>query len=212
MKKKQVYALLGSVVFFLIWSLYVFYPNPTDLAKSIHRVFNPPISPADFDHLFVKIENDPSSIELAVKDTFPYQYDWVTYNKPWYFPTPQEIIKKGKGDCKTRLLVLASVLEARKIPYSMSASPTHVWINYEGRSFARNELPEMQIMSVNEYGKRVVTVPKVKWKRSARLFKEGFWDYMPNEKKTLFLIGVFPSFLIFFWKDFPPHRFLRGQK
>ncbi len=51
---------------------------------------------------------------------------------PWYFPTTSEALKEGMGDCQGRALVLASILAAKHIPYSLHMSFDHIWVDYPG--------------------------------------------------------------------------------
>ena len=97
---------------FVLWILFVLYSNPLNLIISIQRVLN--------------FDADPAAIEKAVLAIIPYRYDWELYGMPWYCPTIEEVLARGKGDCKARALVLASVLEAKSIPYQVYSSPMHM--------------------------------------------------------------------------------------
>lgn len=176
------------------------------LFLSIYRVFNPPIDSTieEIEHLAEKTAGKTEKeIELFVKRAFPYQYDWQTYSLPWYFPTTKEAITKRKGDCKTRFIITASIFEYRKMPYSILASPTHIWIDYAGREENSSENKKIAIISSNDEGKSILTSPKeINWKNSSRSFWKGFWKYMPSEKKSLLLFNLGISFLFIFFPKY----------
>ena len=63
----------------------------------------------------------------------PYLYDWQTVGVPWYFPTTREVVEEGRGDCESRALVLASILEQKGIPWTLTMSIDHLWVDYPGK-------------------------------------------------------------------------------
>ena len=189
-----------ALCFLLGWVLLTFYPRPADLVLSVYRVFRPPIN-ADYiaaqAHLFADLD-DPVAIERRVSELFPYRYDWVAYNRPWYFPTVDEAFLVMTGDCKTHLLVLASILEYRGIPYSFSASPTHVWVEYPGKRETRGENAYVAFFSADpESGARSWKRPTtVDLRRSLDSFWTAFWHYMPPHKKQTLATGFVLSILL----------------
>ncbi len=189
-----------AILFFLGWVLLTFYPRPTDLVRSLYRVFRPPVDAeyvAVHAHLFADLE-DPGAIDRRVSELFPYRYDWVSWNKPWYFPTVDEAFLAMTGDCKTRLIVLASVLEYRGIPYSFSASPTHVWVDYPGKSETRGENARVAFFSADsDSGARNWGIPSgVDLRLSLKSFWTAFWWYMPPHKKLSLAAGLVFSLLL----------------
>ena len=189
--KRTVRLRLFALSFFAAWVLFTLYPDPTDLVKSVYRVFRPPINAslaAAFEQQFVGLE-EAHAIDAKVQSEFPYQYDWVTYNLPWYFPTVDEAFANMAGDCKTRLVVLASVLESRGIPYSISVSPTHIWVEYEGKRANRIENAEVALFS--SAGDGMLAIPAhFEWRRSFDSFWTAFWTYMPNDRKLFLGAGL----------------------
>ena len=186
-----------AVFIFLFWTLLTLYPRPADLARSVYRVFRPPVN-ADFvaarADLFAHAETG-REIDRAVRQAFPYQYDWVTFGMPWYFPSIDEAFLSMAGDCKTRLLVLASVLESRGIPYSIAVSPTHVWVEYEGKSSNVIENAGVTLFS-SETGTLQLPVD-IDLRRSVDSFWTAFWHYMPADRKASLLIGFGLAFALF---------------
>ncbi len=182
---------LIRVLFLILWILFILYPNPLDLAKSIYRLKVPPINPHAEEVLSLAEEigsKDPFVIEEYVKKVIPYQYDWIVYNRPWYFPTVEEVFKNNTGDCKSKMIVLASVLQFHKKEYMISASPVHLWVDYEGKKETAIEKKELVLFSHAE--RLEFQVPKIDLINSSEIIKRCFWDYMPQNKKTSLFVGV----------------------
>ncbi len=208
MAKRTLGLRLFAVGFFLAWVLFTLYPRPADLLRSVYRVFNPPVNgeyAASFVHLFEDSE-DAAAIDRQVKASFPYQYDWVTFNVPWYFPTVEEAFERMAGDCKTQLVVLASMLEARGIPYTISVSPTHVWVDYEGKEPSRIENAQVAMFTApgageasSEYSFRELfrAPAQLDLARSFEVFWIAFWDYMPPDRKVSLAVGLVISIILF---------------
>ncbi len=186
--------ILLSLIFLFLWFLFVLYPNPYKLIQSVYRFFNPPICTESVIDIIKEVEEkNPSEIEKHVLKNINYRYDWETYRHPWYFPTVAEVIEKGEGDCKSRLVVIASIFEKMEIEYTFLFSTTHVWIDYNKKEPTENEKKSIAIFSKKEGFK----VPdEVNWKSSRQTLKTAFWDYMPQQKKAMFLSGPFFSILL----------------
>ncbi len=187
---------LWGVLFLILWTLFTLYPQPTDLTKSIYRLIRPPINPSSPGVLLIADQipkEDISNIERFIKTAIPYKYDWQTYNLPWYFPTVEEVFEKGAGDCKARMIVTASVLEVHKESYTINTSPTHVWVDYKGKKDTSIENENVAFLSRGE--KSNIQIPKIDLNNSYKTIKEGFWGYMPENKKTMLNVN-FQFFLI----------------
>lgn len=190
------------LIFFCLWTLFVLYPNPYRLVVSIYRTFNPPVDVAAV-ALIDEVPEDPREIEDFVLDTVPYEYNWQTYGVPFYFPTPQEVIAKDGGDCKSRFILLASLFEAKGIPYQQSFSLSHFWIDYEGKESIAIEQEENALLRRTEEGFKV-QLPQEELRESAEALWEGFWIYMPLHRKILFLLGFPMTVMIGFFMNRKP--------
>lgn len=128
----------------LLWIMLTLYPNPMLLTRSILHAINPPVDAAAVANWANELPNDPAYIERQVLDRYvPYSVPWQTYGVPWYYPTTREVVAAGQGDCEARMLVLASILKAKGIPYRIEASFDHIWVEYPGKQ--TNPLEDQQL-------------------------------------------------------------------
>jgi len=185
-----------------LWVLLVLYPNPANLVVSIKRVFYPEIDTTSIAQLANALPDDPADIEREVLLLVPYSCDWETYGMPWYFPTAKEIIQKGEGDCKARAIILASVLDAKGISYSINLSITHMWVDYEEKTETVAENSEIQYSQHNpQTGERSFQLPPLSAAENTKNIKAlsgGFWTPMPLLKKLLLTIGLTALFVLRF--------------
>ena len=167
------------------------YPNPLKLGVSVQRLFSPDVDPVAVETIVGGFPSEPTAIERAVLKEIPYRYDWEVYSMPWYFPTVEEIMKNGQGDCKARALVLASILEAKNIPYRINCSPIHVWVEYQGKAETSLENPRVKFyQETPKTGERRFQFPRIPLREVADSFRDGFWNPMPDERKALLLSGL----------------------
>lgn len=185
-------------LFLAAWVLLVFYPNPGNLTNSIYRLYNPPVMPYAVTDIAKTLEyNSPCEIKEFVYGEIPYRFDWETYNMPWYFPTLEEALYKGSGDCKARFLLFASILEELEIPYTKNISLTHIWVDYEGKPENTLENYAESLIIVDREGRINFSLPRPDLHRSMQNFYRGFWKTMPADKKLLLLAG-FSLTVVFF--------------
>jgi len=165
---------LIKILFLALWILLVLYPNPRHLADSLHRLNNPPVMPLAVSDLAGNLKDyTPCEIKEFVYSEIPYRFDWEVYNMPWYFPTLEEALQNGSGDCKARYLLFASLLEELQIPYYKSISLTHIWVGYEGKPENDLENLEASLIIVNQEGETRLSLPRADLKRSWRTFYQG---------------------------------------
>ncbi|KAB3531513.1 transglutaminase domain-containing protein [Alkaliphilus serpentinus] len=182
--------ILHMMIFLTMWTLFTLYPNPYRLVVTVHRFFEPAISPSAVKDILPEVKDlSPAEIEAYVIKKIPYQFDWQTYGLPLYFPTAEEAIVHGRGDCKGRFVVLASIFEALEIPYTQSFSLSHFWVHYEGKVETKLEASSNALLLRTEEGTKL-QIPKEDLKEIYETLKEGFWDYMPLHRRTLFVAGL----------------------
>ena len=176
---------------FILWIVFVLYPNPLNLIISVQRVINFDTDPAAVESVLSDLPSDPADIEKAVLAMIPYRHDWELYGMPWYCPTVEQVLEKGKGDCKARALVLASVLEARNVTYQVRSSPMHIWADYEGKNETSTENPRVEYYQYDpETGERRFQIPQIKLREAMDYFGDAFWNPMPDSRKALLISGL----------------------
>jgi len=175
---------------FILWIVFVLYPNPLNFILSVQRLRNFDADPGAVEFIVNDFPSDPVAIEKAVLARIPYRHDWEVYSMPWYCPTIDEVLERGTGDCKSRALVLASVLEAKNIPYQINLSPTHVWVNYESKQETSIENDQVQFYEYDpETGERRLQIPHIGLSRVMNAFWGSFWDPMPDSRRALLISG-----------------------
>ena len=175
----------------ILWVLLVLYPNPLSLVASMRRLATPSVDAAAVESLAASLPSDPAAIEEWVLQNIPYQYDWQVYGMPWYYPTVDEVLKNGAGDCKARAIVLASILEAKGIPYEINSSPTHVWVHYDGKADTSLENAGAGFYEVDpQTGARSLDIPSISFSEVMDTTWQGFWPPMPLARKILLVSGL----------------------
>jgi hypothetical protein len=176
---------------FILWILFVLYPNPLNLIISIQRVLNFDADPGAVEFMLNDLPSDPVDIEKAVLARIPYRYDWEVYSMPWYCPTVGEVLERGEGDCKARALVLASVLEAKNITYQVYSSPIHIWVDYEGKQETSIENAQVEFYQYDpQTSERQFQIPHIGLSEVMDSFWQAFWDPMPDGRKALLISGL----------------------
>jgi hypothetical protein len=176
---------------FILWILFVLYPNPLNLMISIQRVINFNTDPAAVESLLRDLPSDPADIEKAILARIPYRHDWELYGMPWYCPTVEQVLEKGEGDCKARALVLASALQAKNITYQVRSSPMHIWADYEGKNETSIENPQVEYYQYDpQTGERRFQMPHIRLSEAMDYLRDAFWDPMPDGRKVLLISGL----------------------
>jgi hypothetical protein len=176
---------------FILWILFVLYPNPVNLVVSIYRVVNFGADPVAVQFMLSDLPSDPAAIEKAVLARIHYRYDWQVYDMPWYCPTVAQVLEKGEGDCNARALVLASILQAENITYQVQASPIHIWVDYAGKNETSLENSQVEYYRYDpETGQKRFQIPHIAVSKVMSSFKLSFWDPMPDDRKVILIGGL----------------------
>ena len=171
----------------LFWSIAVLYPNPLMLTNAIANTADMKIDPEAVRHWADELPDDPAYIESQVEGPLVrYEVPWETYGVPWYFPTTREVVQHGAGDCQARLVVFASILEAKGIPYEIRASIDHIWVEYEGKKANRIENAAIAVV---EDG-RIQLPQQWDWRDTWRVEKHYYWDTAPLLQRILLVTGL----------------------
>ncbi|NUQ00395.1 MAG: hypothetical protein HUU35_11140, partial [Armatimonadetes bacterium] len=132
---------------------------------------------------------DPAALDQFVHAHIPWASDAAVWGLPWYFPTPGEVVRAGRGDCEAQAVVLASLLAARGVPYSFRASFSHLWVDYPGRLQRQGER-DGEAMMANVGGRyrfRWPELPQLSEHFSAQV--ELLWTPLDPLRKILLLLG-----------------------
>jgi len=176
---------------FVLWIFFVLYPNPLNLINSIHRALNFDADPGAVEFMLNDFPSDPVDIEKAVLARIPYHRDWELYGMPWYCPSIEEVLEREGGDCKARALVLASVLEAKNIPYQVHSSPMHTWVGYEGKQETSSENTQVEFYQYDpETGERHFQIPDIGLSDLTNSWRRQFWTPMPTDRRVLLIGGI----------------------
>lgn len=179
------------LVIFVLWIVFVLYPNPLNLIISFHRVFSFDGDPDAVQLMLPELPSEPADIEKAVLARIPYRHDWEVYGMPWYCPTVRQAVERGEGDCKSRALVFASVLEAKNITYRVHSSPIHVWVEYDNKRENRIENSAVEFYRYDpETGERQFQIPDIAPSEVADSFWDTFWKPMPDSRKAILFSGL----------------------
>ena len=173
----------------IILVIFVLFTTPLVIFKDVYRVQNPPIKSDSINNVS-SIPDHPSEIESWVNSRIEYEYDFGTYGVFWYVPTPEEILEKGKGDCKSRAILLASILEEKGIDYELHMSLFHWWVSYPDKELTRYEVPEASVKEGEDW-----RFPNVRetldrmWEVKDEYYSM-IWGLMPLWKKLVLVFGL----------------------
>ncbi len=130
-----------------------------------------------------------TDVERLVERLVPWAADAAVYGVPWYFPTPSEALRAGRGDCEAQAVVLASLLASRGLPYRFHASFSHLWVDYPGRVAGAGELAAEAMMTNvgGRYRFRWPDLPELAehWRAQVDLL----WTPLHPTRKLLLVLG-----------------------
>ncbi|MGD8967051.1 MAG: hypothetical protein PVI07_06050 [Anaerolineae bacterium] len=106
----------------------VLYPHSTRYVQNLDRALHPPIDPVAVAQVSAALPEDPSLIERWVGTEIVFDAnDYAAWGVVLYIATPEEVLRRGRGPCYGRAVVLASILEAKGISYRLMANTTCGW-------------------------------------------------------------------------------------
>ena len=174
---------------FSLWTFIVCFPNPYIFARNVIRYIRLPVDPAIIEIIEAEVPDEPREIEKFALALVKFQYDWQNYGTPDYVSTARQAVTRRRGDCEDRAIVLASLFEAKNIPYNLKASLVHYWVDYPGKKASRNENENVAFFGKKD-GKYRLKMPDMsQWGRYLKSGKKGLWDVMPTARKMLMLSG-----------------------
>jgi hypothetical protein len=203
--KSRLRIALLTIIAFALWTLIVCYPNPYIFIRNFARYLNYPVDPSIVELINEPIPEEPQQIDKFVDKIIKYEYDWINYGVPWYVPEPKDAVIRGKGDCESRAMVLASIFSAKGIPYSLKASLVHIWVEYADKKQNSAENDEVSFIGKVD-GKYRLRLPDLsQWKHYIDVEKKMLWDAMPTYRKAFMLSGwgaicLINAFLFIFFR------------
>ncbi len=172
-----------------VWTFIVCFPNPFVFARNVIRYIRLPVDPSVVELVEAEVPDKPEEIEKFVLDLVKYQYDWENYGSPDYVSTARQAVTRRRGDCEDIAIVLASLFEAKNIPYDLKASLVHYWVDYDGKKPSRGENEKVAFFGKKD-GKFRLKLPDMgQWRRYFRSGKKGLWDVMPRHRKIFMIAG-----------------------
>lgn len=183
-----------SLVLFLClsWVLVVLYPDPGVLVASLHHLASAPGAAGEVAALAACLPEDPRAVERYVLDeAVPYASDWDTAAVPWYFPTAAEALRRGRGDCESRAVLLAGLLEAKGVPHQLRMSLDHIWVDYPGKVPTANENDGVALVKRGEGGWYGLRWPDgLDLGDQLRSQSAIYWEPMPAGRKLTLALGL----------------------
>lgn len=157
--------------------------------RNLVRYLRFPVDPSVATWVPVDLGQPPVELERFVEEWVQPAIDYHLYGLPWVVPTPKETVRLRAGDCEARAFLLASLLEAKGVPYFFRASPSHLWVEYPGKpsSFAESDAVAYMTRIGGRFRFRLP--PWKDWGRNLRIQKSLLWDPMPPARKGLLLGG-----------------------
>ncbi|MBI2954430.1 MAG: transglutaminase domain-containing protein [Chloroflexi bacterium] len=176
----------------VLWVLVVLYPNPAMFFATLWRTVSLPIDANAARSLASTLPDDPNLLrDLVLTELVPYEINWNVYDVPWYFPSTAEVIRDGRGDCEGQAVLLASILQAKGIPYQLKMSFDHMWIDFQSKNASGMMEQDEMAFAENEDGALKLKVPKhFDLKNYIDVQLDGRWHPMPDYRKVLLFVGL----------------------
>jgi hypothetical protein len=174
----------------VVWIGAVVYPNPRPFISSLARLKNPPVDAPAVAGIAAELPNDYKAIEDYVASYVPWKSAWTLYGLPWYFPTVKEVIADRAGDCQAQAVLMASILEAKGMPYTLRYSFDHVWVDYPGKGATALEDPATSFVSDEGEGWLASLPDKIPLWSILKVRVAYHWTPMPFVQKFLLLVGA----------------------
>ncbi len=174
----------------LTWAVVVLYRDPRRLIDSLRRLMNPPVDAQAAAEVAAAVPDDYEAIERFVSDYVPHKSAWAVYGLPWYFPTVAQVLSDRAGDCQARAVLMASILAAKQMPYTMRYSLDHVWVEYPGKKATKLEDPDTSFVSDEGKGWSAKLPRRIPLREILRARVAHHWTPMPRRTKVLLLAGA----------------------
>jgi len=178
------------VIAIAIWIGAVVYPDPRPFAASVARLRHPPVDAQAAADIAAGLPRDYKAIEDFALDYVPYVPAWTIYGLPWYFPTVREVLRDRAGDCQARAVLVASIFEAKGMPYTLRYSFDHVWVDYPGKDATGMEDAATAFVSDSGKGWLASLPDRIPLWSIVKVRVAYHWTPMPLLQKIVLVIGV----------------------
>jgi hypothetical protein len=174
----------------VVWIGAVVYPDPRPFVSSVARLKQPPVDAQAVSAVAADLPDDYVAIEEFSAEYVTFKPAWTVYGLPWYFPTVAEVLRDRAGDCQAEAVLMASILEAKGMSYTLRYSFDHVWVDYPGKN--ATDLEDAATSFVSDSGKGwLASLPDRIPLRSIVEQRVAYhWTPMPLLQKTIVLLGV----------------------
>ncbi len=153
------------------------------------RLRHPPVDAQAAAGVAAKLPNDYKVIEDFSNSYVHWLPAWNVYGLPWYFPTVTEVLADHAGDCQAQALLMASILKAKGMPYTLMYSFDHVWVDYPGRLVTKLEDPATSFVSNAGKGWLALLPTKFPLWTYVKVRVNFHWTPMPFLLKLLIVLG-----------------------
>ena len=178
------------VVLVAAWIGAVVYPDPRPFFSSIARLKDPPVDAGAAAGVAATLPDDYKVVEDFVAGYVAYKPAWSIYGLPWYFPTVPEVISDQAGDCQAQAVLMASILAAKGMPYTLRYSFDHVWVDYPGKGVTALEDPATSFVSNEGDGWLGGLPDKIPLWSIIKERVAYHWTPMPFVQKLLIVLGA----------------------
>lgn len=166
------------------------YPHPALLLRTLRNARRPDIDADAVRDLAAQAPDDPDRIAALVRERLvPFAYDWDVYNVPYYFPTLPEVLRHGRGDCKSQVLVLAGLLAAKGVDFRLLVSFDHIWADYAGKRPAPMEDPAVAVAEYRAGRWHARRPSRLAARAHLRISSEVYWSAAPRARRSLLLVA-----------------------
>jgi hypothetical protein len=177
------------VVLVVVWIGAVVYPDPRPFFTSVARLRHPPVDALAAADVAAGLPNNYKTIEDFSNTYVTWKPAWTVYGLPWYFPTVKELLADHAGDCQAQALLMASILSAKGMPYTLMYSFDHVWVDYPGRQVTQLEDPATAFVSNAGKGWLAWLPHRLPLWSILKVRVAYHWTPMPLMDKILILLG-----------------------
>lgn len=178
------------VVLVAAWIGAVVYPDPRPFFTSAARLKNPPVDAEAAAGVAATLPDDYKAVEDFVAGYVVYKTAWELYDLPWYFPTVSELVADRAGDCQAQAVLMASILKAKGLPYTLRYSFDHVWVDYPGKGATALEDPATSFVSDDGKGWLAGLPDRIPLWTIIKVRVAYHWTPMPFAQKLLILLGM----------------------